>query len=82
MCAAELQPRIIADLTAVGTFNGQRNSFTAFDNSQNVTAFLNIKPFEDWEGSPLRDFQFGGSVDAGYQNHAPVPQGSRCSWPS
>jgi len=36
-------------------------------------AFLNLKPFEPVEGHPLRDFQFGGSVDAGHQNQEPSP---------
>lgn len=59
---------------AVGTFNTQRNSFQPFNNRQDVMAFLNFKPFYNREeGFPLRDLQFGGSVDAGKENQPVVP---------
>ncbi len=64
---------------AVGSFNGQRNSFQVFDNNQDVAAFLNFKPFENDEGSPLRDLQVGGSLDAGYENNPVVPAVLRTS---
>ncbi len=54
---------------AVGSFNGARNSFQEFNNSQDVSAFLNFKPFYNNEGSFLRDLQVGGSVDAGNENN-------------
>ncbi|WP_422930446.1 porin [Singulisphaera sp. PoT] len=60
---------------AVGTFNTQRNSYQAFDGRQDVMAFLNFKPFYDREeGFFLRDLNFGGSVDAGKENQAAVPE--------
>src|SRR5262249_30248706 len=59
---------------AVGTFNTQRNSYQPFASRQDVMAFLNFKPFYNREeGSLLRDFQFGGSVDAGDQDQPTVP---------
>jgi phosphate-selective porin OprO/OprP len=59
---------------AVGSFDTQRNSLRPFNNLQDVEAFLNLKPFYNREESfPLRDLQFGGSVDAGHENQSPVP---------
>jgi phosphate-selective porin OprO and OprP len=58
---------------AVGSFNGQRNSFQPISNSQDVLAFLNFKPFDPDEDSPLRNFQVGGSVDAGFENNPLTP---------
>lgn len=58
---------------AVGTFDTQRNSFRPFDNRQDIISFLNIKPFTNMKGSLLRNFQVGGSVDAGSENQSPVP---------
>ncbi len=46
-------------------FNTQRNSLVAFSSRQDLMAFLNFKPFYNKENSWLRDWQFGGSVDAG-----------------
>jgi hypothetical protein len=59
---------------ALGTFNTQRNSLRPFNNRQDFEAFLNFKPFYDWEVDfPLRNLQFGGSVDVGSENELPVP---------
>ena len=59
---------------AVGTFNGQRNSYQPYDSHQDVMAFLNFKPFYNREeGFLLRDIQVGGSVDAGNENQPTVP---------
>jgi phosphate-selective porin OprO and OprP len=63
---------------AMGTFNPQRNSYQAFNNRQDVMAFLNFKPFcNRAECFPLRDLQFGGSVDAGSPNQPTVPAALR-----
>ena len=60
---------------ALGTFNTQRNSLRPFNNRQDFEAFLNFKPFYDREeGFWLRNLQFGGSVDLGNENQAPVPE--------
>ena len=58
---------------AVGTFDSQRNSFGPFNDRLDVEAFLNFKPFYNNEGSPLRDLQFGGSVDVGNENQSTLP---------
>jgi len=59
---------------AVGTFNGQRNSYQPYDSHQDVMAFLNFKPFYNREkGFLLRDLHVGGSVDAGNENQPTVP---------
>lgn len=53
--------------------NGPRNGYQAYDYPKTVAAFLNFKPFETREGSFLRDLNFGGSLDYGYQNNPAVP---------
>jgi phosphate-selective porin OprO/OprP len=53
--------------------NGPRNGFQAYDYPKTVAAFLNFKPFVQNEGFFLRDLNFGGSLDYGYQNNPPVP---------
>jgi phosphate-selective porin OprO/OprP len=53
--------------------NGPRNGFQAYDYPKTVAAFLNFKPFVQDEGSFLRDLNFGGSLDYGYQNNPAVP---------
>jgi phosphate-selective porin OprO/OprP len=53
--------------------NGPRNGFQAFDYPKSVAAFLNFKPFVNNEASFLRDLNFGGSLDYGYQNNPAVP---------
>ena len=58
---------------AVGAFDGQRNSYSAFANSLDILAFMNFKPFETWEGSVLQNLQLGGSVDAGSENQPLIP---------
>lgn len=59
---------------AAGVFSTQRNSFSSFGNRSDVMAFVNAKPFYDREeGFLLRDLNFGGSVDAGRQDQAAVP---------
>jgi hypothetical protein len=56
---------------ALGTFNGQRNSYQPFDSLQDVMAFINFKPFYNREeGFLLRDLHVGGSVDAGQDESA------------
>ncbi len=53
--------------------NGPRNGYQAYDYPKSVAAFLNLKPFENNEGSFLRDLNIGGSLDYGYQNNPAVP---------
>ncbi len=58
---------------AVGSFDGQRNSYAEFNSSQDIMAFLNFKPFEQRKDSFLRNLQIGGSVDAGHENNPLTP---------
>jgi phosphate-selective porin OprO/OprP len=59
---------------AAGSFDGQRNSFRPFDSLQDFEGFVNFKPFYTApEDFPLRNLQFGGSVDLGDENQNPVP---------
>ena len=64
---------------AVGAFDGPRNSFQDFNNTPDVVAFLNAKPFDLRVGSPLRDLNFGGSVDYGDQDNPTRPRSLRTS---
>jgi phosphate-selective porin OprO/OprP len=59
---------------AVGIFNGSRNGLLNRNNSQDVAAFINWKPFNNNQGSLLENFNIGGSVFAGNENNLPVPQ--------
>ena len=67
---------------AVGSFNGQRNGFTAFNSHQDIMAFLNFKPFEQKSDSFLRNLQVGGSLDAGIENSPLSPAVLMTSSPS
>ena len=67
---------------AVGSFDTQRNGYQAFNDLQDVMAFVNFKPFYNEErGFLLRDLQFGGSVDAGYENQPVSPAALRTNSP-
>jgi phosphate-selective porin OprO/OprP len=67
---------------AVGIYNGNRNGFIAQDNSKDVAAFFNYRPFGDEENTLLENFNVGGSVYAGDQSHVPVPQTFRTVVPT
>ncbi len=58
---------------AVGSFDGQRNSYQSFSSHQDIMAFLNFKPFERRTDSFLQNLQFGGSVNAGIENNPLSP---------
>jgi phosphate-selective porin OprO/OprP len=58
---------------AVGSFDGQRNSFTEFNSSQDVMAFLDFRPFAPETDFFLRNLHIGGSVDAGSENNPLTP---------
>lgn len=58
---------------AVGLFNGQRNFYIDRNSSPNLAAYINFRPFGLAEGSPLENFNVGGSVMAGNELNAPVP---------
>ena len=67
---------------AAGIFNGTRNGFLDNDNSKDVSAFLNYKPFGDEQNTLLENLNIGGSVFAGDQNHPPVPTNYRTVVPT
>ncbi len=58
---------------AVGLFNNARNSYVDTSDQKNVLAYLNWRPFALLEDSPLENFVFGGSVQAGTQTNSPLP---------
>lgn len=59
---------------AVGIFNSARNSFIDTSDAKNVLGYLNWRPFAQFEDTPLENFVFGGSVQAGTQTNLPLPQ--------
>jgi len=63
---------------AVGVYDGPRNSFEDFNNSQDVMTFLNARPFQARpEGHPLRFLNLGGSFVYGDQNNPLFPASFR-----
>ena len=59
---------------AVGIYNGTRNGFLDQDDDKDVAGFINWRPFGDRQETLLENFNIGGSVFAGNQHHAPIPQ--------
>lgn len=58
---------------ALGVFDGHRNSFEDFNESKDVMAYLNIRPFGDQEeGSLLRNLNIGGSASYGAQDNPAI----------
>jgi phosphate-selective porin OprO/OprP len=58
---------------AVGIFNGGRNSIQDFNDSKDIAAFLNFRPFAHRKDFFLENLNFGGSVDYGNQNNPADP---------
>ena len=58
---------------AVGLFNNARNSYVDTSDQKNILAYVNWRPFALLEDSPLENFVFGGSVQAGTQTNNPLP---------
>ncbi len=63
---------------AVGAFDGPRKSYADTNNSPDVIAFLNFRPF-DGSGSFLENLNVGGSVDFGNENNPTNPAVLRTS---
>jgi phosphate-selective porin OprO/OprP len=63
---------------AVGIFDGARNSYQDFNNSKDVMAFFDYRPFGPGD-SPLKFFSVGGSLDAGQENNPLTPAVLRTS---
>ena len=67
---------------AAGIFNSTPNGQFDLSNPKSVISFLNFAPFRPVKDSPLENFNLGGSLVAGDQNHAPVPQELRTIVPT
>jgi len=59
---------------AAGIFNSIPNAQFDLSNPKSVIAFLNFAPFRPATDSLLENFNLGGSLVAGNQDHVPVPQ--------
>lgn len=58
---------------AVGVFDGPRNSFEDFNDAKDVMAYVNIRPFQNWDGSAVEFLNIGGSFTYGMQDNPLVP---------
>jgi phosphate-selective porin OprO/OprP len=67
---------------AVGIYNGTSNGFLDQDNEKDFAAFANWKPFGVEQNTLLENFNIGGSVYGGQQDHVPVPQTFRTIVPT
>ncbi len=67
---------------AAGIFNSTPNGQFDLSNPKSLIAFLNFAPFRPATNSPLENFNIGGSLVAGDQNHVPVPQELRTIVPT
>ena len=65
---------------AVGIFDGPRNQYVDYNNSKDVAAYLNFRPFLKSEGLAwLKNLNLGLSVDAGSQDNPILPIGLKTS---
>ena len=62
---------------AVGIYNGTRNSTFDLNDSKDIIAFLNFKPFLESDIEALKYLNVGGSVDTGNQFNTPLPPDMR-----
>jgi phosphate-selective porin OprO/OprP len=67
---------------AAGIFNSTRNGFVDLSNPKEFIGFMNFAPFGAVKDSPLENFNVGGSVVAGSQQHIPFPQEFRTIVPT
>lgn len=58
---------------ATGIFNGTPNAQVDLSSPKSVISYLNFAPFRPSTGSRLENFNIGGSLVAGDQDHVPVP---------
>lgn len=60
---------------ALGVFNGSRNSFESLNNSADMVAYVNARPFQESESLTfLRFLNVGASVAFGHQDQNPAPR--------
>jgi phosphate-selective porin OprO/OprP len=67
---------------AAGIFNGTPNGQLDLSTPKSLIAYLNIAPFRPASDSVLENFNIGGSVVAGDQDHIPIPQTLRTIVPT
>jgi phosphate-selective porin OprO and OprP len=67
---------------AAGIFNGIPNAQLDLSNPKSVIAYLNFAPFRPATDSLLENFNIGGSLVAGAQDHVPIPQELRTIVPT
>lgn len=67
---------------AVGIFNGSPNGFLDFEDSKNVLAYVNARPFAFLDLPALRYFNVGGSLDAGHSLQPRIPPTLRLNVPT
>jgi phosphate-selective porin OprO/OprP len=67
---------------AAGIFNSTPNSQFDLSNPKSVIAYLNFAPFRPVRDSALENFNIGGSLVAGDQDHVPIPQELRTIVPT
>ena len=58
---------------AVGIFNGVRAGIIDLNDSKDLIAYMNIRPFLESDIPLLKYLNVGGSVDTGNQFNAPIP---------
>ena len=58
---------------AVGIFNGSRAGFIDLNDSKDLIAFMNFRPFLESDIPLLKYLNVGGSVDTGNQFNTPIP---------
>ena len=58
---------------AVGIFNGVRGGLIDLNDSKDLIAYMNIRPFLESDIPLLKYLNVGGSVDTGNQFNAPIP---------
>lgn len=58
---------------ALGVFDGPRNSFEDFNDAKDVMGYLNLRPFQDRDGSLFEFLNLGGSFTYGMQDNPLVP---------
>jgi len=57
----------------VGVFNGPRRSFQDFNNSKDVYAFFNFRPFVNTDVNWLKQLNLGGSINGGNEHNPTQP---------
>ncbi|HUY31622.1 MAG TPA: porin [Pirellulales bacterium] len=62
---------------ALGVFDGPRRSFQDFNNSKDLFAFINMKPFLKGDFDLLKQLNLSGSINGGHENNPLQPAALR-----